>query len=270
MNNSINIKNAPILEFDNDDTTCSMVDFFNNGKRNFKNFEKIKQLGINKCIIFFPRAFSECKEIYSKCVKVHDFKSASSISPIYLYDNKLLIALCPLGGPASANLMEELNYNGIKHFIACGTCGCIDERINITNMFMLPTSAIRDEGVSYHYLPASRTVETSKNVNLSLKNSLEKFKHPYIEGKTWTIDAMYRETPNRIKRRRDEGAIAVEMECASLSSVAKHNKINFGELLYFSDTVTNNSWDWRIYDKVKLRTHLLKICIDAIVNIEKQ
>jgi len=267
MKDSIDIKNAPILEFDYDDSEISMVDFFNNGKRGFENFDKIREMGIDKCIIFFPRAFKDCKDIYSKCEKIHDFKSASTISPIYLYDNKLLIALCPLGGPASANLMEELNFNGIKNFIACGTCGCIDERINITNMFMLPTSAIRDEGVSYHYLPAARTVDTNKKVNTALKNSLEKFKQPYIEGKTWTIDAMYRETPQRIKRRRNEGAISVEMECASLASVAKHNKINFGELLYFSDMVTNTSWDWRIYDKIKLRTHLLNICIDAIMQL---
>ncbi len=268
MKETINIKNAPILEFDNDDTENSMVDFFNNGKRGFEHFDIIKKKGINKCVIFFPRAFNECTEIYEKCEKIHDFKSASSISPIYLYDNKLLIALCPLGGPASANLMEELNFNGIKHFIACGSCGCIDDRINITNMFMLPTSAIRDEGVSYHYLPASRSVETTKKVNQALKNSLEKFKQPYIEGKTWTIDAMYRETPNRIARRRKEGAVAVEMECASLASVAAHNKINFGELLYFSDMVTDKNWEWRIYDKIELRTHLLKICIDAIMSLE--
>lgn len=268
MNKEIDIKNAPILEFDEDDTIESMVDFFNSGKRNFENFKKIKEMSIDKCIIFFPRAFSECKEIFSKCEKIHDFKSASTISPIYLYDNKCLIALCPLGGPASANLMEELNFNGIKNFIACGTCGCINEKINIQNMFFLPTSAIRDEGVSYHYLPASRTVNTTKKVNDALKKSLEKFNQPYIEGKTWTIDAMYRETPTRIKRRKNEGAIAVEMECASLSSVAKHNNINFGTLLYFSDMISaDNKWNWRIYNKVKLRTHLLNICIDAIMNL---
>jgi len=267
MTSKINIKDAPILEFDTDDSSESMVDFFNNGKRGFEDFDKIKEMGIDKCVIFLPRSFEKCEEIYKKCVKIHDFKAASTISPVYLYDNKILIAKCPLGGPAAANLMEELSYNGIKHFIACGSCGCINQEIDFENDFFIPTSAIRDEGVSYHYMPASRTVETSKIVNNALINSLKKMKQPYTEGITWTIDAMYRETPNRTSRRKSEGALGVEMECASFAAVAKHNKVNFGSLLYFTDLVGSKEWNWRIYDKVKLRVLLLQICIDAILSL---
>ena len=252
----------PVLNLRKDRKTGEPV------RKTLVSAEKAKKLNINKCVVFFPRSFNECTEIYEKCEKIYDFKSASSISPVYIYDNKILIALCPLGGPAAANLMEELSFNGIKHFIACGTCGCIDETIDLGNMLMLPTSAIRDEGVSYHYLPASRTVNTNNKVNKALRSSLKKFNQSFIEGKTWTIDAMYRETPNRIKRRRDEGAVCVEMECASLASVAQSKNLEFGELLYFSDLITNDSWKWRIYDKIKLRTHLLNICIDAILKLK--
>jgi len=181
----IDIKDAPILEFDTDDNELSMVDFFNNGKRGFEDFDEIKKMGIHKCVLFFPRSFCECEEIYKKCVKIHEFKSASTISPVYLYDNKILISLCPLGGPASANLMEELCYNGITDFIACGSCGCIDDSIDFQNAFFIPEDAIRDEGLSYHYLPASRTVETNKDINKAIEKSLKKFKQPYIKGKTW-------------------------------------------------------------------------------------
>jgi len=266
MENYLNI--APILEYDDDESTLAKEYFFSNGKKTFEDFDKVKALEVDKCIIFYSRAFSQCKEIYEKCEKIYEFKSASTISPVYLYDNRILIALGPLGGPASANLMEELMYNGINKFIACGSCGCLSENIKVEKDFFVPTEAIRDEGLSYHYLPASRTVWTDVKVNKQLEASLKRYNQEYVKGITWTIDALYRETPNRTERRKKEGAIAVEMECASLASVAKFNNVKFGALLYFTDRVGKDSWKWRTYDKVSLRTHLLKICIDAIDNLK--
>lgn len=260
------ILNAPIMEYDTDSAKSAKAYFFAQGKKHFEDFDEAKKLGIDKCIIFFPRSFDECTEIFKKCVKIHDFKSASSISPIYMYDKKLLIALCPLGGPASANLMEELTFVGIKYFLACGSCGCIVDNIDVNSHFFLPVDAIRDEGLSYHYLPASRKVETNKKLNSEIKKSLINHHQDYVEGTTWTIDALYRETPNRVARRIEEGAIGVEMECASLAAVAKYNKVKFSSLLYFTDKVKAENWDWRFYDKVALRTHLLKVAIDALIN----
>ena len=260
----ININDAPILEWDDDAATESKNYFFAQGKKPFENFKKVQTLGINKCIIFFPRDFEKCTSIYKKCEKIYEFKSASSISPIYLYDKKLLIALCPLGGPASANLIEELEYIGIDIFIACGSCGCLSEELDITNLFFVPDNAIRDEGLSYHYLPASRLVNTNAKINKLLAQVLKKHDKPYVKGTVWTIDSMYRETPKRIARRKQEGAIGVDMECASLASVAKYNNLEFGSLFYFTDTIGSSSWKWRIYDKIQIRTQLLEICIEAL------
>ena len=261
------IKKAPILEFDEDSAEMAKAYFFAQGKKPFEQFDGVRKLGIDRCIIFYPRCFEECKEIFDKCVKVYDFKSASSVSPVYLYDNKVLIALCPLGGPASANMVEELAFVGMKKFIACGSCGCIVDNIDIENNFFIPEKAIRDEGLSYHYVPAERTINTNKIVNKAIEKSLKKHKQGYLTGTTWTIDAIYRETPNRTARRVREGAIGVEMECASLAAVTQYNNLLFGELLYFTDKVQKDTWQWRRYDRIKLRTKLLKICIDAILSL---
>lgn len=259
------VENAPILEYDTDSASQAKSYFFKQGKKNFEDFNKVMELGIDKCIIFFPRSFNECKPIYNKCVKIHEFKSASSISPIYLYNNELVIALCPLGGPAAANLMEELSFVGLRKFIAVGSCGCLDENIPLTSLF-IPSIAIRDEGLSYHYLPASRTITLTDKMQNLLVQACDKYKKPYVRGTVWTIDAIYRETPNRTERRKKEGAIAVEMECASLAAVAQYNNLEFGQLLYFTDLVSANTWEWRRYNKVTLRTQLLEICIEALRN----
>jgi uridine phosphorylase len=261
------IKNAPILEFDEDSAREQKSHFFGQGKKDFGAFEEVVKKGIDRCVIFLPRSFNECKEIYDRCRWIYDFKSASSISPVYLYDDKCLIALCPLGGPAAGNLIEELSFVGINKFIACGSCGCIVDGIDIQNTLFIPTEAIRDEGLSYHYIPAARSIETNKNINKVIEEALIKFNQQYVFGKTWTIDALYRETPDRAKRRVEEGAIGVEMECASLAAVCEYNALMFGSLFYFTDQVSTDGWNWRLYDKIELRTRLLKIVIDAIMSL---
>lgn len=259
-------KNAPILEFDQEDTTTSKNQFFNQGKKEFWRFIEARKNGINECILFFPRAFNELQEIIVDCKLVYEFKSASSISPIYIYKNSILIAITPLGGPAAANLIEELSYVGVKRFIAMGSCGCLDDRLP-SSCLIIPTSAIRDEGVSYHYLPASRDVSTSKTLNNVIGETLKKYKLDYVFAKIWTTDAIYRETPSRIQRRKAEGAIAVEMECASLAAVCLSKNIEFSEILYISDVITNDSWKLRRYDKIKLRTKLVKICYETLKSL---
>lgn len=264
---SVKVADAPILEFDYDESSVSKEKFFNQGKKEFWRFNKVKALSVDKCIIYLPRAFELLESIKCDCELIYEFKSASTISPVYLYKNEVLIALSPLGGPAATNLMEELHFIGIKKFIALGSCGSLSDKFD-ANKIIIPTSAIRDEGVSYHYLPASRYVETSERINKALEEKLNKHKIPYTSARVWTIDAIYRETPNRIARRYEEGAIAVEMECASLAAVAKHKGIDFGQILYVSDTIKGIDWQLRRYDKVKLRTELLKVCIETIRSLE--
>lgn len=64
---------------------------------------------------------------------------------------------------------------------------------------------------------------------------------PFIECKTWTTDAIYRETPDMIHYRKEEGCQVVEMECAAIVSVARFREIKFGQLLYSGDILFNLS-----------------------------
>ncbi len=259
----INLNDYPILEqFDDDASSLNM--FFSNGKKEFYKFEKIKEQGIDKCIIFLPRDFGKLTQIYNKCELVYEFKAASSVSPVYLYDNKILIALCPLGGPAAANLMEELIFVGIKEFIGVGSCGAVSD-VNIDEYFV-PDRAIRDEGTSYHYLPASRYVETSKTLTDKLLKVLAKYNEAFVVGTVWTTDAMYRETPKKVEQRLKDGAIGVEMETASLCAVAKAKGVKYACLLYYSDHNNGKSWQSRFYDKFLIRTEIINYAAEALLS----
>src|SRR5688572_3128784 len=111
-----------------------------------------------------------------------------------------------VGAPIAAGLLEEAIAFGCKKFIACGGCGVLEKDIAVGHIIVV-SSAIRDEGVSYHYLPPDREVTAnSKGVN-ALVNILDRRGIPYRVGKTWTTDAPYRETLKKIVRRREEGCL---------------------------------------------------------------
>ncbi len=68
---------------------------------------------------------------------------------------------------------------------------------------------------------------------------------PFQIAKTWTTDAIYRETKNRIAERKSEGCLTVEMECAGFLAVATFRGVKFGQLLAAGDDVSGTEWDPR-------------------------
>lgn len=60
---------------------------------------------------------------------------------------------------------------------------------------------------------------------------------PYVEGRVWTTDAIYRETRNLVKKRKSEGCIAVEMELAGMQAVCDFYNIELYDFLVTGDVV---------------------------------
>ena len=62
-----------------------------------------------------------------------------------------------VGGAASGSMMEELAAHGGRCFVFFGSCGVLRGEITDGHL-ILPTAAVRDEGLSYHYLPPADEV----------------------------------------------------------------------------------------------------------------
>ena len=108
---------------------------------------------------------------------------------------------------------------------------------------ILPTAAYRDEGTSYHYLPASDYVEVPTCKELAeIMNELHL---PYVTGKVWTTDAFYRETRNNMEKRKSDGCIAVDMECASVMAVGQFRGIPVYQFFYADDSLDGEKWNPR-------------------------
>jgi len=76
--------------------------------------------------------------------------------------------------------------------------------------------ALRDEGTSYHYLPAGRFSIASPSLMAVVARRMAEAEIPVHRGTSWTTDAPFRETESLIASRRKEGIVSVEMEAAAL------------------------------------------------------
>jgi uridine phosphorylase len=168
-----------------------------------------------------------------------------------------------IGSAYSAALLEEVIAFGCNKFIACGGSGVLIPELAVGNLVVV-ASAVRDEGASYHYLPPGREINANPNGLSALTTTLDQRRVPYQIGKTWTTDAPYRETPEKIARRRAEGCLTVEMECAGMMAVAQFRDVIFAQVLYGGDDLSSAEWDRREWQSRKeIRESLFWLCADA-------
>jgi len=179
----------------------------------------------------------------------------------------LCLVQAQVGGPCAAAQMEELYAMGCRRFLACGSCGVLREDLPAGHI-ILPAAAIRDEGTSYHYLPPSRELVLDQKIVSAMEAVLAEWKIPYVTGKTWTTDAVYRETRARAKRRIAEGCVSVEMECATWAAVARYLGAEFGQILYAGDSLGGAQWDMRNFTRLTdVREQILQLTMSACLQI---
>ena len=147
-----------------------------------------------------------------------------------------------IGGAGTAGLLEEALAMGAKKVLLYGSCGVLDSAL-AAGHFILPTQAYRDEGTSYHYMPVSDYVDIPTAQRLG--EIFDALNLPYVKGRVWTTDAFYRETRNNMEKRRADGCIAVDMECASAMAVGQFRGAAVYQFLYAEDSLDGDAWDPR-------------------------
>lgn len=172
-----------------------------------------------------------------------------------------------LGAPLSGAFLEELISYGCDKIIACGGAGVIETKSNMGSIY-LPTGAIRDEGLSYHYLPADQPAEAHPAAISAIQACLDTHGIPFKTGLTWTTDAIYRETRAKVDRRREQGCLTVEMEAAAFFAIAQFRDVIFGQILYGGDDVAAETWDNRSWQKAtSLREKLFWLAVESVANL---
>jgi uridine phosphorylase len=249
----------PILEFD---ATPEAV---------LEPTKVIKDRGLPEhCVLcFFYDVMAGLKQD-SRVEAVLPIKSEMGEHPVYVLSvegQKLAACHVGLGAPLAGAMLEELIARGGRKFIACGVAAVLNRNI-VSNQVVVPSTAIRDEGTSYHYLPPAREVGAHPSAVSAIEAVLKKRQCPYIVGKTWTTDAIFRETAPKIKARKSEGCVTVEMEAAAFFAVAQFRQVVFGQILYAGDDVSGIEWDPRdFFKRGPIREQIFWLAAEACLQL---
>jgi uridine phosphorylase len=187
---------------------------------------------------------------------------------VELDGRRVAVAQAGVGAPLAAGWLEELITHGGRAFIAAGGAGVLVPGL-VMGHVIVPTAAVRDEGTSYHYLPASREVAPTTDALEAIVATLDARGVPYVAGKTWTTDAFYRETRDKVRRRVEEGCLTVEMEAAAFFAVARFRGVSFGQMLYAGDDLSGEAWDHRGWPHHETgRDLLLRLAAEAVLRTQ--
>jgi uridine phosphorylase len=120
-----------------------------------------------------------------------------------------------IGGPYTVLIAEQLQAAGARLIVGLSSAGRLASHLPLPCL-VIATAAVRDEGTSYHYLPPSTEVACPTQVVEHLERELVATGWAVRCGKVWTTDAPYRETRQQLEKWSAAGALAVEMQTASL------------------------------------------------------
>jgi purine-nucleoside phosphorylase len=174
-----------------------------------------------------------------------------------------------MGAPYAVMLLETLLAWGAREFLFLGWCGAIQPDLGVGDLVWAVDAHI-DEGTSPSYgqswqgavaasgrALARRTAAVLKREGLALR-----------QGRVWTTDAIFRETPAKVKHHQGAGTLAVEMEVSALYSAAAFHGASAQALLCVSDLLADLTWRPGFKNEAfntnrqRLCAAALKICLE--------
>lgn len=222
--------------------------------------------------VFSRHLFYDTVEKFN-CKEVGCISNANFERNVYILkykEHEITFFMAGIAGPMISADIEELHAQGVNKFIIFGNCGVLDSNIEDCSI-IIPTKAFRDEGTSYHYIEPSDTIELSDKYTDYFIDILDKYNFNYVKGYTWTTDAFYRETKDKIKYFKEKGALCVEMEGAAIAAVCQRLNLDYFTFYYAGDNLDSVEWDERslsglvnIDKKKKVMTLALELSLDMM------
>jgi purine-nucleoside phosphorylase len=224
-------------------------------------------------ITFFSKKLMDRYIETFKLEKIAEITNANGHEPVYKINYKgtdIALFMSRVGAPACTVGYEEVTVMGIEKLIMFGTCGVLDRNIEDLAI-IIPTHAIRDEGTSYHYLKSSREIEVNKKYKKEFEEILKHNNISYVEGKVWTTDAPYRETRDKVLKRKEEGCVCVDMECSAMNAVAEFRNKDLFQFFYAADNLDSNKWDKRSLgndDRLSEKEKIIYLALELAIKMK--
>jgi uridine phosphorylase len=229
----------------------------------------------------FPKVGVSCFSIslFNRILEIFHLRQIAATGmanidiPVYELEyngSKIALFLSCVGAPACVAGYEDIIAMGLQTLVLFGTCGVLDKNIEDCSI-IIPTSAVRDEGTSYHYVEATDEIPVNKKYIEEFVMILEKYNYSYTSGKVWTTDACYRETNAKLEKRKASGCICVDMECSAMAAVAKFRNRTIFHFFYSADNLDADNWEIRcLGNQVKLeeKEKIALLAIELASSIE--
>lgn len=190
-------------------------------------------------LLCFSRTLFEYLEDAYPATPIEGARSACGFD---LPETSLGAFLVPgVGAPMATLVVEELIARGTERFCIVGHAGGLDPAFDIGDVVVIDR-ALRDEGTSHHYLDGGPYAEADPDLTGWLGETLERAGVGYEVGPTWTTDAVYRETVAEVRAYREAGIRTVDMEAASVFTVARYRDAEAGAVFAISDILEPDAW----------------------------
>ena len=225
-----------------------------------KEFDSNKRAVINPTDIIeatenFPKIAVSCfaYQTFNRLVNELKAEQIAKVSmanmkiPVYkanYKDEEIALFMSYVGAAGCISVLGDIFAMGAEKMVIFGTCGVLDVNIQDCSI-IVPNKAIRDEGTSFHYAPETEEIEINKKYKEEFKQILEEYGCNYTEGKAWTTDGIYRETREKIRRRKEQGCICVDMECSAVAALSDFRGKEVFHFFYAADNLDHEVWDKR-------------------------
>jgi uridine phosphorylase len=142
---------------------------------------------------------------------------------------ELTICSTGIGCPSAAIAVEELSRVGVETFIRVGTTGALQSHIDIGDM-VVATGAAKNEGTSKRYESVEFPAVPDYDVLTQLVDSAEANGEDVHVGPIASDDAYYAETDEYVREWEDGGILSVEMEAATVFTLARRKGLRAGAI----------------------------------------
>ena len=201
---------------------------------------------VNKCLTLFSKVIFDYLLQNYDCAVIGEIGACNGNRYVYCFDNggeKIAFYLSDIGSAIAAETCYEVHWlTGAEKFIMFGSCGSLDGE-KTRGKYIIPSESYRGDGCSYYYAPPSDYIRI-KNAD-RLSEIFESLGAPYIKERVWTTDSMLRETAGLVRKRRNEGCVAVEMELAGVQAACDFYGLELYDFLEAGDVLAESGYEMK-------------------------
>lgn len=174
---------------------------------------------------------------------VHDGRTAGYVHYRRTSGEDLTLYRAPEPAPYAAAHLDVLMRTGARSVIFLNGAGSLRADLPVGSV-VLPDELLREEGTSYHYVPAGVTLRTSHNLAARLDAMATRIGVSVVRGMHWTTDAIMRETVGKVARLAAAGVLSVDMELSALAGVAHFHGGELAAVHVVTDVLARpHTWD---------------------------